>query len=440
MGLLIKRTTAVTLNDQHAVLEDIDIRLDGTRIRELGRNLPAHPGDETIDGSSLVALPAFFNAHCHAPMTFERGWAEDLPLDRWFNERIWVAESALTEEDVYWGAALAACEMIRSGCAGFNDHYFYMDRVAEVVEASGMKATLTWCQFGIGEDKEVGTNLEGALAFASRWRGRANGRIRTVLGPHSPYVCPPAFLKEIAQLAKQHGFGLHIHLAESSQQVVNSLKAHDRTPTELLNDCGVFDVPCVVAHALYLDDRDVEILAKRQVSVAHCPITYMKLAMGVNDLTRLQTAGINIGIGTDGPGSNNDMDMKEAVRITPLLQKFHFNNPEALPGDIPLRLACAGSSRALGFAESGSLEVGKSADIALFDFSGPHLQPCHDLVANLVHVAKGADVRHLIVDGKLIMRDRVILTLDEEKIKSEAGRRAKAMVSKNLRVVREYQG
>src|SRR5262245_54410686 len=212
MKLLIKNVDAITLDSAGTILAGTNIAIEDNVIRAIGA-VPtdfAERPDEVIDGYHQVAVPGFFNAHCHAAMTFERGWAEDLPLDRWFNERIWVAESALTADDVYWGAALAACEMIRSGCVGFNDHYFYMDRVAEVVEQSGLKAALTWCQFGIGADKEVGTGLDGALAFVDRWQGGAGGRLRTMLGPHSPYVCPPEFLREMAALAREHHLPLHI--------------------------------------------------------------------------------------------------------------------------------------------------------------------------------------------------------------------------------------
>ncbi len=440
MNILIKNVAAITLDSKGTILRGTNIAVEGRTICAVGDAPPDFKPDEIIDGYNHVAVPAFYNAHCHSPMTFERGWAEDLPLDRWFNERIWVAESALTSDDVYWGAALAACEMIRSGCAAFNDHYFYMDRVAEVVDQSGMKAALTWCQFGIGADKEVGADLAGTLAFVDRWQGKGGGRIRTILGPHSPYVCPPEFLREMSALAREHDVPLHIHLSESPEQMENSLKAHGRTPTAHLEACGVFDVPCIAAHALYLTEDDIQILARHHVTVAHCPITYMKLAMGVNDLSKVMAAGVNVAIGTDGPGSNSDMDMKAAIRFTPLLQKYQTRNAEVLPGDVPLRMATANGAQAMGFSDSGSLEVGRAADIALFDFDKPHLYPRHDLVANLVHSAKGSDVTHVIADGKLIYRDGELLTLDEEKIMAEAERRAKRMVSQNMKMVREYAG
>ncbi len=439
MALLIKDVDAITLDAAGTVLRATNIILEGGRIKSVGAVPEGFAPEATIDGHNHVALPGFFNAHCHASMTFERGWAEDLPLDRWFNERIWVAESALTSDDVYWGAALAACEMLRGGCVAFNDHYFYMDRVAEVVEQAGMKAAFTWCQFGLGADKEIGADLAKALRFAQQWQGAAGGRLRTMLGPHSPYVCPPGFLREISALAREHGLGLHIHLAESAEQVQNSIAAHGLTPAAHLEACGVFDGPCVAAHALYLTGDDVGILARRGVTVAHCPITYLKLAMGVSPLEPLLEAGVNVALGTDGAGSNNDMDMKAVVRFTALLQKHLAADAQAFAGDRPLRLATAAGARAMGFGESGSLESGRAADLVLFDFDQPHLYPRHDLVANLVHSARASDVSHVFVDGRLLYRQGEYLTLDAERIMAEAQRHARRMVGQEMRIVREYR-
>jgi len=438
MKTLIKQVDAITLDQARSVLTETNLCLEDRLIRSVGEVPKDFHPDQIVDGRGHLAVPGFYNAHCHASMTFERGWAEDLPLDRWFNERIWVAESALTADDVEWGAALAACEMIRSGCVAFNDHYFFMDRVARIVETSGMKAALTWCQFGIGDDKEVGANLDGALAFIDAWQGKADSRIRTVLGPHSPYVCPPEFLKRVAEIARTRRLPVHIHLAESPDQVERSRQQHGLTPTAHLEACGIFDGPALAAHALYLTDDDVRILARHGVSVAHCPITYMKLAMGVNDLGRLLKVGINVALGTDGPGSNSDMDMKEVIRFAPLLQKFATNDPEALAGDLPLRMAASHGARAMGFPEAGCLEPGRAADIVLFRTDGPHWFPRHNLVANLVHCGKAADVAYVFIDGRMVLRQGHLLTLDEERIRWEADRRARAMVAKNLHIVREY--
>ncbi|MBI5957538.1 MAG: amidohydrolase [Chloroflexi bacterium] len=437
----IKHADVITLNEHGTLLHDADILIEGTRIKTIGTVPPDTQADEIINAAGYVALPGFFNAHCHAPMTFERGWAEDLPFPRWLNEKIWVAESALTPDDVYWGAALAACEMIRSGTVGFNDHYFHMNRVAEVVEQSGLKAMLAWCTFGIGDDKEIGPGADAQIAFSREWQNAAEGRIHTCLGPHSPYVCPPEFLKKIVELAGQYDMAIHLHVAESSEQVENSQQRHGQTPVEQLNTLGVFEHRTIAAHSLALTPTDCAILAEKGVFITRTPITYMKLAMPIRTLiSELRAAGITrIALGSDGPASNADMDMLAVVRQTVLLEKYLRVDPEALPGDTALRMATQTGAQALGFNESGVLAEGRTADLILVNFNQPHLRPRHDLVANLVHSAKGADVTHVISDGKLLMRDRILLTLDEKRILDEAERRAFRMVNQNMNQVREYQ-
>jgi 5-methylthioadenosine/S-adenosylhomocysteine deaminase len=442
MGTLwIKHADVVTLDEQGTVLRDTDLLIEGSRITRTGSLPEGTQADDVIDATGHVALPGFFNAHCHSPMTFERGWAEDLPFPRWLNEKIWVAESALTPDDVYWGAALAACEMIRSGTLGFNDHYFYMDRVGQVVEESGLKAMLAWCTFGIGDDKEIGPGADEQLDFSRQWQNAAGGRIHTCLGPHSPYVCPPEFLVRVAELASQYNLPVHLHVSESREQVENSRQRQGVTPVEHLHRLGVFDHPTIAAHCLALTDTDMPVLADKGVFVARTPITYMKLAMPVRTpVSSLHAAGITrIGLGTDGPASNADMDMFAMIRQQVLLEKYSQENPEALPGDAALRMATRNGAQAMGFSESGILAEGRPADLILVDFNRPHLRPRHDLIANLVHSAKGADVTHVIVDGRLLMRDRELITLDEERILYEAEQHAFRMVGQNMKRVREYQ-
>ncbi len=437
--LWIRHADVVTLDAAGTIHRDADLLIVDGRIAAIGRLPGDTQADDIIDAAGHAALPGFFNAHCHAPMTFERGWAEDLPFPQWLNEKIWVAESALTPDDVYWGAALAACEMIRSGTVAFNDHYFYMDRVGQVVEQSGMKAQLTWCTFGIGDDKEIGPGADAQLAFSREWRGAAGGRIHTCLGPHSPYVCPPDFLARVVDLARQHDLPIHLHVAESQEQVDNSRQRHGMTPVEQLDALGVFDQPAIAAHCLAVTDHDRAILAEKDVCVARTPITYMKLAMPVNHLSDLAAAGITLALGSDGPASNATMDMFDILRQQVWLEKYLREDPEALPGDSALRMATQAGARAMGFAESGVLAEGRPADLILIDLDRPHLRPRHDLIANLVHSAKGADVTHVIVDGRLLMRNRELLTLDEERILHEAEQRAFRMVNQNMSQVRQYR-
>ncbi len=440
-NLFIRNVDVITLDDQNRILRNTNLAIADGRILALGDIPPDFVPDEMIDGTDHVALPGFFNAHTHAPMSLQRGWAEDLPLDRWFNERIWVAESALTEEDVYWGAALAACEMIRGGTVAFADHYFWMDQVARVVEEAGMKALLAWCVFGLGAEQEIGgTTLERTEEFVARWQNAGDGRIKTILGPHSPYVCSPQFLERAAQSAAKLGIGVHLHVAESQEQVERSLQQYGKTPVAFLASLGLFDLPALAAHCIYLTDDDMEILAAHQANVVQCPKTHLKLAMGVTRVPDLLAHGINVALGTDGAASNNDLDMLEVTRLAVLVQKAERRDPEVLPSLQTLKLATQNGARAMGFAESGVLKEGAVADVILFNFDKPHLIPRHDLAANVVHSARANDVDYVIVDGRVLLRKGELTTLDEDKILHEAEKRAFRMVEQELRVVREYRG
>ncbi len=439
--ILIRNVDAVTLDGEERVLPNVNIAIDGTRIAALG-DVPIDFGpDETIDGREHVALPAFFNAHAHAPMALQRGWAEDLPFDRWLNERIWVAESALTEEDVYWGAALAACEMIRNGIVAFADHYFWMDQVARVVDQSGMKALLAWCVFGLGAEQEVGgTTLERTEEFVRDWQNAADGRIKTTLGPHSPYACSTEFLRRSIDAAHRLGVGIHLHVAESQEQVDRSRREHGKSPVVYLNDLGGFAVPAIAAHCLYVDDQDIAILAEKAVHVPHCPKTYLKLAMGIARVPDMLARGVNVALGTDGPASNNTIDVLESARIATLVQKEARHDPQALPVMQALKLATQNGAREMGYNDSGVLQVGAAADLILFDFDQPHLIPRHDVAANIVYSASANDIDYVIAGGRVLLRKGELTTLDEEKILHEAERRAFRLVGHELRMVREYNG
>jgi len=427
--LLIRRASVLKLDAGGNILKDADIAIEGSRIVAVGEAPRGFKPDRTIDAYNRLAMAGMWNTHTHASMTMLRGFAEDLPPDRWFLERVRPVEAVLTDDDVYWGAALAACEMIRGGCVGFNDHYFFMDRVAEVVDQSGMKATLAWAIFGIPPAEIGGTTLERTLQFIQRWQGAADGRIRTVLGPHSPYLSPEPFLREVADVSRERQIPVHIHVAETAQQVADSLAQHGLTPVAYLDSLGIFDVPGgLSAHSIHVNAADIAILANRRISVSHCPISFMKLGLGVNDLRPTLNGGVNLALGTDGAASNNDMDMKDVIRFTTLLQKYETGDATTLAGDLPLRLATANGAKAMGFTNSGVLAPGRDADIVLFDIDQAHLYPRHNLVANLVHSAEFGDVTHLIVDGRVIYRDREIQTLDEEKVRAEAESRAKRLV------------
>jgi 5-methylthioadenosine/S-adenosylhomocysteine deaminase len=449
MHTLIRNVTVITQDEDDRILHDTDILIEGKIIKEIGRDLASAPGDVTgvIDGREMVALPAFFNAHTHAAMTLERGWAEDLPFERWLNEKIWVAESALEEEDVYWGTALACCEMIRAGIVGFGDHYFWMDQVARAVEENGMKALLAWCHFGTGAEHELGQKtFEDTVAFVERWHGAADGRIRAAMGPHSLYMDPPEVLRRFVADAHRVGVGAHFHLSESREQFENSLAMHGMTPVAHAASLGLFDLPepALVAHCNAVTDDDMELLAEKGVWVAHTPKTYQKLAMEMPPVARMLAHGVNLALGTDGPASNSDLNMLEGMRIMGLAQKYLQQDPEAMERTHLLRLATQAPATALGFGGkgtgSGVLAPGRPADLILVDTTAPHWIPRHDLAAGLVYTAHPDDVAYVWADGRLLYRRGEYLTLDVERIRYEAERRAFRMVGTPMASMREYRG
>ena len=364
--ILIRHADVITLDAEGRVLRDVEIAISNARIVAVGEAPVDFQADETVDAAGHIVMPGFLNAHTHSPMTLLRGYAEDLPLDRWLNERIWPAEAGLTAEDVYWGAALAAAEMIRAGTVGFADHYYYMDRVAEVALASGLRANLAWCAFGT-EEHEVGADLAGIARFVEEWQGAGDGRIRTMLGPHSPATCSPQFLARTAAVATRLGVGIHIHVAELRADVDRSLALYDLTPVQLLETNGVLEVPVLAVHAVFLEDFDREILAARGATVVQCPTAQMKLGSGVTPVPALLADGVNVALGTDGAACNNSLDMLQEARHAALIQKLTSGDAGALLGDLPLRLATQNGARALGFGMSGVLAVGCAADLIMFD-------------------------------------------------------------------------
>jgi len=441
MRTLIRDVTAITLDEEDQVLEGAEIALDGKSIVAVGQAPADFEPDEVVDGTEMVALPAFFNAHTHAAMTLERGWAEDLSFQRWLNEKIWPAESALEEEDVYWGAALACCEMIASGTVGFADHYFWMDQTARAVEESGMKALLAWCFFGIGQEHELGhKRFEETVAFVERWRGAAQGRVRTTMGPHSPYMDPPEVLRRFVEEAHRIGVGAHFHLSESQEQFEQSMATCGKTPVAYAASLGLFDLPepTLVAHCNLLTNDDVRLLSEKATWVAHTPKTYQKLAMEMPPLALMQRHDVNVALGTDGPASNSDLNMLELMRITGLVQKEAQQNPEAMPRSLLLRLATQASAAALGFDQSGVLAAGHPADLILLDTTGPHWIPRHDVQAGIVYASHPGDVAYVWADGQLLYRRGEYLTLDVERIRWEAERRAFRLVGQPMRAMREY--
>ncbi|AXK33981.1 amidohydrolase [Streptomyces armeniacus] len=398
------------------------------------------PAAERIDARGQVAMPGLINCHTHAPMVVFRGMAEDLPIEEWFNDRIWPVETNLTDRDVELGALLACAEMISGGVTAFADHYFAMDRVAAATVRSGLRAHLGWAYFS----SQGPEGRERSLDFALRWRDGADGRITTALAPHAPYTVDDADLTATAALAREHGLPVHLHAAENRAQTDNSLARHGRTPVGVLEHCGLLDADVLLAHGTGITEDDLPVLerATGRVAVATAPRGYLKFAWDTTPLRSLASIGVPVGLATDGAASNNSLDVWESMALTSLVQKSATGDPRWLTARQALDHATTQSARAVGLGDRvGALAPGRRADLILVDVTGPHVQPVHDLAAALVHSARSADVRTTIVDGRVLMRDRQLLTLDVPEILAELRTRLPHLLDRDHgRRVQDYDG
>jgi 5-methylthioadenosine/S-adenosylhomocysteine deaminase len=430
-NILIKGATVLTMEGHNAVFEDGEVAIEGNSIIAAGPKgcVPKQfAAEHVIDGNGMVAMPGFVNCHTHAAMTLLRSYADDLPLMKWLNEKIWPLEAKLKPEDVYWGSMLCCLEMIKSGTTTFADMYFDMNETARAVEESGIRACLARGMVGAGPTPE--TAIEESISLVEEWSGRGDGRITTMFGPHAPYTCPPDYIKRVMTLAEKYNVGIHIHVAETQDEINQIQEKYGMTPVRLLDSIGLFDLPVLAAHCVHLSQEDISILSDKKVGIAHCPASNMKLASGSAPVTELLRAGAIVGLGTDGAASNNNLDMMEEMRIASLLQKVSTGDPMALPSFEALKMAISNGARVLGLNDVGMLKPGMKADVILVDFHRPHLYPHHDLIAHLVYAAQSADVDTVIINGEVVMEDRRVLTIDEEEVLSRVQESALRLVGR----------
>ncbi|MEO2259420.1 amidohydrolase [Paenibacillus amylolyticus] len=427
MSILIQQATILTMKDADAPFMG-DIRVEGDRIVQIANHIPPQPEEEIIDGRNKVAMPGLINAHQHTPMSLFRGFSNDLKLMDWLERKMLPAEARMNTEDIYWGAKLSIAEMIRSGTTAFADMYIHMNEIAEVVKQTGIRASLTRGMVFLEDDG--GRRLQEAIDLVQRWSGAAEGRITTMYGPHSPYTCPMEPLREVIAMAVTEDIPLHIHLAETKEEVVKIRERYGMTPTEYLEEAGMFEQAHVLlAHGVHLNRRDIGRLKGMRGGVAHNPVSNLKLGCGIAPITEMLAQGINVGIGTDGAGSATTMDMFEEIKAATWLQKLNYGDPTRLPAKEVLHMATRGSASLLGLQdEVGVLEVGRKADLILIDLVKPHLQPVHEVESLLAYSVNGADVDTTIVNGQILMQGRKLLTIDEDELYREVKVRAKRIV------------
>jgi 5-methylthioadenosine/S-adenosylhomocysteine deaminase len=395
-----------------------DIEITGNKITGVRPSTPVLQPEVgmVVEAKGMLAIPGLINTHAHVPMVLFRGMAEDVSVQAWFNDFIWPMESNLTPEDVYWGALLGMAEMIRAGVTSVADHYFDMDQIAQAASDSGMRANLAWTIFG----NEGQAKIDETSQFILRWQGKADGRITAWMGPHSNYTTSPEFLKLCAQRARDLGVGSHIHVAETAEQVKLSLETYGMTPVKELEETGILDQPAILAHCAFPTDDDLQIMGRHPCGVAHAPKTYLKLGSGIPALRRYRDAGVPVGLATDGAASNNTLDILEVMRLVALTQKDKAADSTCMTISETLQIAFEGGARVFQHADDlGALAPGKLADIALVRQDGAQVFPRFNPAANLVYSSNAADVDTTICNGKILMRDRKLLTIDMDEVKKQ---------------------
>ena len=391
-------------------------------IAEISDEIDDSNADKIIDAEGKILLPGLINTHTHLSMTLFRGLADDLSLDSWLNDHIWPMEANLNGDYCYIGALLGAVELIKSGTTTFSDMYFYMEDVARAVDDAGIRAVLSYGMIDFGDAERREAEIKENMALYDTCNGMADGRIKVFFGPHSPYTASEELLVKVRELADEHNIGIHIHVSETQKEINDSLDERGIRPFEYLEKIGFLGPDVVAAHCVWLSDEEIEIIKKHGVKVSHNPCSNMKLASGVAPVSKLIENDICVSIGTDGASSNNNLDLIEELKTASLLQKVSTLDPKVLTSDEAIEMATIKGAEALGLDdEIGSIEVGKKADIILIDTNSANMVPdSSSLSSNVIYSANGSNVDTTICNGKILMENKKLTTLDEDEIYAKA--------------------
>jgi 5-methylthioadenosine/S-adenosylhomocysteine deaminase len=431
--LLVGGGFVLPLDGRTDLLENAAVAISGDRIIEIGplaKLREKHSGARQLIDQNGLVMPGLVNTHTHAAMACFRGLADDMPLMQWLQEYIFPAEARLTGEIVYHSTLLSIAEMIRSGTTTFCDMYLFAKEVARAVADSGMRAWLGEVLYDF-PSPNYGP-LEAGIAYAEEMftEYRTHPLITITVNPHAVYTCAPDLLTRLKRMAEKHNARYIIHLAENEDEVREMHRRCGRRPLSLLEHLGVLDEGVVADHCVALNEEEIDRLAARKVKVAHCPESNMKLGCGIAPVVQLLQAGVTVGLGTDGSASNNDVDMFREMSTAAKIHKVKLLDPTVMSAEETLRMGTMGGAELLGAEASiGSLEVGKKADLIVLDLNQPHLTPLYNIPSHLVYAANGADVIHSVINGRVVMERRKLLTIDEQDILARARETAKTVQS-----------
>ncbi len=433
VSTIVAGGTIVTVDAKRSIYSPGSVAIDGTNIVAVGpaADIAARfKATAQIDATGSIVMPGLINAHAHAPMVLYRGLADDLRLQEWLEKYIFPAEAkTVSREMVRAGTRLAALEMIQSGTTVYADMYYFEEEIARTTKAAGMRGVLgqTIIQFPVPDAKTPQEGLARTEAFLKEFA--KDDLIVPAVAPHSPYTLDRKTLLASRALATKYGAPVLIHVAETETELGASKKTHSGlTPVGYLQSIGFFGPRTVINHGVWVNAADMKILRSHQTAVSHNPESNMKLASGIAPVPEYLANGITVGLGTDGAASNNDLDMFEAMRFAALLHKVKTGDPQSVPASAALEMATINGARALGLEKTiGSIEAGKRADLVIVSTANARLTPLYDPVSHLVYAVHGDDVRTVLVNGRVLMRDRKMLTLDEPAVLAEARKFAGAV-------------
>ena len=421
MKTLIKNTILIDMAKEEPNIRKADILINEDKIEKIYDNITQEEYevnekyDKVIDANGMICMPGLINTHTHSGMSIFKGYKDDNNLMDWLHKVIFPIEDKFKSNEIYWNTYLSCIEMIKSGTTTFNDMYFNMEKVIEVAEEIGQRAVISWSV----TDDSIRDKFEKTKEYFNKYNHK-NSLIKVLVSAHAGYTCNPETIKRCVDLAKELKTGIHIHLAETKAEEEIIQNRYGKTPTRYLKDLGVFDVPVILAHGIYFSQEDIELLKTIKGGISHNPVSNCKLASGVCDVVNLKNNGITVALGTDGSGSTTTLDMFEEMRLVGYLQKVTKLDATCIKAYDILKMATIEGAKVLGLDnEIGTIEEGKKADLILINQNKTHLFPINDICSNLVYSATGQDVDTVIINGKVIMQNRNLINIDEQKIRNE---------------------
>ena len=418
------------IDENYNIQKNMNILVEDEKITYIGKEMPLNYIGEIYNGNNKLASPGFFNTHCHVPMTLLRGYGEGLPLHKWLFERIFPFEAKLTGEDIYWGTLLGSIEMIKSGVVSFTDMYFEIEDMYKAINEIGIKANIS---HGTSGDNNIIFKKTKAYEDTDRMlkylKSIPNNKVKVDMGLHAEYTSSVNLIHQIVDYAKENNLIIHTHISETKKEHEECKSKYGLTPVKYFEKHVLLDLQVVGAHCVYIQDEDFVVLKEKNINIAHCISSNLKLGSGFAPVKKMIDKGINVTIGTDGASSNNNLNMLEEIHLMAMVNKGVNHDPEFLITKEIYKIATINGALAQRRKNCGSIKVGNNADIVVFDLDKPHLQPIHDLLANILFSAQSSDICLSMIDGNIVYKNGEITSIDTEKVIYEVNRISKKIVS-----------